>query len=1138
MSSIDWSFNLRSNATTYADSSDESDSDSPSSKANGSGDAPGNSRSSSAAVKPTKRASDDADTPESLELSSRNEEGIVYKPNPFSIAKINAACRARKGQQPQTDTTGTVNGRKKIIIKPATPRVAARLAHDARKPQPGKLQVDAVAKAISKAPARVNKPPPQPPLNRFKPLASVRRPLAGEKTTSSRIPQQIARQTADDRIVIAIQPQPPVQQAVPPAIARSPAKPDSPQPPANLDTGGREKIASEEPKIAHTTSSRAQNDITAKPPPPASATALKRECTPPPLAGHYESDVLASKSTFVNPIRPRFRTPADMTARRLFSSPVRPGIRGSPWNDDHNISDSASGSPWQQQRASTPGRPAQNHIAATGRPASWRLGSQPPELSEMPSARSDFGQLDEDVKISLVQDTGKAPRALFQQAFADRHTARRRFATPGFGVTLKPELQSPAFNPLPSAVKGYCGREEGAKEEVIDERLSPSPSKSSRKPKPRTVELPSPPLQPFKRKKPKASIRKNRDAYAFGEANTEDEEWSTLCSAKKKRGSPTPARISGGFFSIPGLVNPLAPVRKTGMSASSERRVITFLPPPLIAVPREAEAVEGQGAAEEESCARNQDQEQGQGEEERMITEDEERSVTRYRTPTRPRSRSHLPSPPTSDDPSLHHDYDMELEGNLKARFQAGLPSSKKVIGERSSAHLRAAFLHSLFLIYLSPALRTAQHSSLTVPLPNPLIEAAMAKKIAVANPVVELDGDEMTRIIWKKIREELILPYLELDIKYYDLGLEYRDQTNDQVTIDAANAILKHQVGIKCATITPDEARVEEFKLKEMWKSPNGTIRNILGGTVFREPILLKNLPKPIPGWVKPIVIGRHAFGDQYRSTDYVVPGAGKLQLVYTPADGSEPTTLNVYDFKAPGVAMSMYNTDESITGFAHSSFKMALAKKMPLFMSTKNTILKRYDGRFKDIFQELYDTTYKKQFEDAGIYYEHRLIDDMVAQAVKSSGGFVWACKNYDGDVQSDILAQGFGSLGMMTSELLTPDGNVIESEAAHGTVTRHYREYQKGNETSTNPVASIFAWTRGLLHRAKLDNNEPLAQFCRDLEDSCVEVIDKDQIMTKDLALGIHGKDMKREHWVVTDVYMDAVNKRLKEKIAARG
>ncbi|EPT03199.1 hypothetical protein FOMPIDRAFT_1022528 [Fomitopsis schrenkii] len=394
-----------------------------------------------------------------------------------------------------------------------------------------------------------------------------------------------------------------------------------------------------------------------------------------------------------------------------------------------------------------------------------------------------------------------------------------------------------------------------------------------------------------------------------------------------------------------------------------------------------------------------------------------------------------------------------------------------------------------------------------------------------------------MTRIIWKKIREELILPYLNLDIKYYDLGLEHRDATNDTVTVESAEAILKYNVGIKCATITPDEARVKEFNLKQMWKSPNGTIRNILGGTVFREPIILKGIPKPIPGWKNPIVIGRHAFGDQYKSTDFVAPGPGKLQLVFTPSDGSKPSILDVYDFKGKGVAMSMYNTDDSITGFAHSSFKMALSKKMPLFMSTKNTILKKYDGRFKDIFQEIYESTYKSQFEAAGIYYEHRLIDDMVAQAIKSSGGFVWACKNYDGDVQSDILAQGFGSLGMMTSELITPDGKTIESEAAHGTVTRHYREWQKGNETSTNPVASIFAWTRGLKHRATLDGNDALKVFCDDLEKACVEVIDNDGVMTKDLALAIHGKEMKREHWVVTDVYMDSVNNKLKQKIAAR-
>ncbi|KAI0259978.1 isocitrate dehydrogenase [Gloeopeniophorella convolvens] len=400
-------------------------------------------------------------------------------------------------------------------------------------------------------------------------------------------------------------------------------------------------------------------------------------------------------------------------------------------------------------------------------------------------------------------------------------------------------------------------------------------------------------------------------------------------------------------------------------------------------------------------------------------------------------------------------------------------------------------------------------------------------EKIVVQNPIVELDGDEMTRIIWKKIREELILPYVQLDIKYFDLGLEHRDATSDQVTIDSAEAILKYNVGIKCATITPDEARVKEFNLKQMWRSPNGTIRNILGGTVFREPIILERVPRPVPGWVKPIVIGRHAFGDQYRATDFVAPGPGKLQLVYTPQSGATPTTLDVYDFTGKGVALAMYNTDESITGFAHSSFKMALSKKLPLFMSTKNTILKKYDGRFKDIFQEIYESEYQKQFEAAGIYYEHRLIDDMVAQAI-NPGGFVWATKNYDGDVQSDILAQGFGSLGMMTSELVTPDGRTVESEAAHGTVTRHYREHQRGRETSTNPVASVFAWTRGLRHRAALDGNAPLDAFTRALECACVDVIDADGVMTKDLALAIHGKALQREHWVKLDKLLAADEK----------
>lgn len=416
---------------------------------------------------------------------------------------------------------------------------------------------------------------------------------------------------------------------------------------------------------------------------------------------------------------------------------------------------------------------------------------------------------------------------------------------------------------------------------------------------------------------------------------------------------------------------------------------------------------------------------------------------------------------------------------------------------------------------------------------------ASTDSRIVVKNPVVELDGDEMTRIIWKKIREELILPYLKIDLKYYDLGIESRDATDDKITIESAEAIKKYSVGVKCATITPDEARVKEFHLKQMWKSPNGTIRNILGGTVFREPIILEKIPKPVPGWTKPIVIGRHAFGDQYRSTDFIAPGPGKLQLIFTPeGQGGKQEIMNVYDFKGPGVAMAMYNTDDSITGFAHSSFKMAIQKKMPLYMSTKNTIMKKYDGRFKDIFQSVYESTYKKEFDSLGLWYEHRLIDDMVAQVIKGEGGFVWACKNYDGDVQSDILAQGFGSLGMMTSELITPDGKTIESEAAHGTVTRHYREHQKGNETSTNPVASIFAWTRGLSFRANLDGTPELDKFAKALEESCVEVIDKDGVMTKDLAIAIHGvKGTKREHWVTTNVYLDAVNAKLQSKLGVK-
>jgi isocitrate dehydrogenase len=409
-----------------------------------------------------------------------------------------------------------------------------------------------------------------------------------------------------------------------------------------------------------------------------------------------------------------------------------------------------------------------------------------------------------------------------------------------------------------------------------------------------------------------------------------------------------------------------------------------------------------------------------------------------------------------------------------------------------------------------------------------------MSNKIKVVNPVVELDGDEMTRIIWKWIKDKFIFPYLDIDIKYFDLGMENRDLTNDKVTTDSAEAILKYNVGIKCATITPDEERVIEFKLKKMWKSPNGTIRNIIGGTVFREPIVLENVPRLVPGWTKPITIGRHAFGDQYRATDLVIPKAGKFELVYTPTDGSEKKVYNVFDFTGPGVAMGMYNTDESIIGFAHSCFKYALSKKWILYLSTKNTILKAYDGRFKDIFQEIYEKTYEQEFKKLNIYYEHRLIDDMVAQALKSSGGFVWACKNYDGDVQSDIVAQGFGSLGLMTSVLITPDGKTVEAEAAHGTVTRHYRQYLKGEATSTNPVASIFAWTRGLLHRAKLDGNKELDAYCNALEKAVVQTCEAG-FMTKDLALCIHGDKMKREHWLTTDKFLEKIEETLKKNLS---
>jgi isocitrate dehydrogenase len=407
-------------------------------------------------------------------------------------------------------------------------------------------------------------------------------------------------------------------------------------------------------------------------------------------------------------------------------------------------------------------------------------------------------------------------------------------------------------------------------------------------------------------------------------------------------------------------------------------------------------------------------------------------------------------------------------------------------------------------------------------------------KKIAVANPVVELDGDEMTRIIWSFIKNKLILPYVDLDIKYYDLGMENRDATNDQVTVDAANAIREYHVGIKCATITPDEKRVQEFGLKQMWKSPNGTIRNILDGTVFREPIICSNVPRLVTTWNKPIVIGRHAFGDQYRATDTTIQGKGKLTMTFTPEDGGEPKSWEVYNFQGDGVALSMYNTDESIAGFARSCFNLALQKKWPLYLSTKNTILKKYDGRFKDIFQELFDAEFKAQFEAAGIVYEHRLIDDMVASALKWEGGFIWACKNYDGDVQSDTVAQGFGSLGLMTSVLVTPDGKTLESEAAHGTVTRHYRMHQQGKPTSTNPIASIFAWTRGLAHRGKLDGNAELIRFCETLEKVCVDVVESGK-MTKDLAVCVHGNSVNHgEHYLYTEEFLDALDAELRTRL----
>ncbi|MGW7007080.1 NADP-dependent isocitrate dehydrogenase [Streptomyces sp. NPDC054933] len=403
--------------------------------------------------------------------------------------------------------------------------------------------------------------------------------------------------------------------------------------------------------------------------------------------------------------------------------------------------------------------------------------------------------------------------------------------------------------------------------------------------------------------------------------------------------------------------------------------------------------------------------------------------------------------------------------------------------------------------------------------------------KINVANPVVELDGDEMTRIIWRFIKDKLILPYLDIELKYFDLGIEHRDATTDQVTVDAANAIKKYGVGVKCATITPDESRVEEFGLKEMYRSPNGTIRNILGGVIFREPIIIANVPRLVPGWTKPIVVGRHAFGDQYRATDLKIPGEGTLTMTFTPKDGSEPIEVEVYEFPGPGVALSMYNLDSSIRDFARASFRYGLDRGFPVYMSTKNTILKKYDGRFKDIFQRVFDAEFRADFEKAGLTYEHRLIDDMVAAALKWEGGYVWACKNYDGDVQSDIIAQGFGSLGLMTSVLMTPDGRTVEAEAAHGTVTRHYRQHQRGKPTSTNPIASIFAWTRGLAHRGKLDNTPEVSEFAHTLEQVCVETVEGGR-MTKDLALLIS----KDQPWLTTEEFLAAVDENLKRKLNA--
>ena len=401
--------------------------------------------------------------------------------------------------------------------------------------------------------------------------------------------------------------------------------------------------------------------------------------------------------------------------------------------------------------------------------------------------------------------------------------------------------------------------------------------------------------------------------------------------------------------------------------------------------------------------------------------------------------------------------------------------------------------------------------------------------KIKVAGTVVELDGDEMTRIIWSFIKDSLILPYLDINLEYYDLGIEYRDKTDDQVTIDSAHAIQKHGVGVKCATITPDEARVEEFKLKKMWKSPNGTIRNILGGVIFREPIIIKNVPRLIPHWNKPIVIGRHAFGDQYKATDFRVPSAGKLTVTFTPEDGSKPMEFNVFDFPSSGVAMAMYNLDDSIRDFARASFNYGLIRKYPVFLSTKNTILKAYDGRFKDIFAEVFEKEFKSEFAKNNLEYDHRLIDDMVATSLRWEGGYIWACKNYDGDVQSDTVAQGYGSLGLMTSVLMTPDGKTVEAEAAHGTVTRHYRDHKAGKATSTNPIASIFAWTQGLAHRAKLDNTPKVAEFAKTLERVCIQTVESGK-MTKDLALLIS----KDAPWLNTQEFLAAIDDNLKKEM----